>query len=85
MLDREGKEVPGYKYFGDARDLPGDRNSFESEAPGNTKMKEAIVGGCKTFKDGRRGRYSSTLSDKNSRKDISLNIKTSLFVCLFKY
>ena len=36
MLDREGKEVPGnrgYKYFGAARDLPGVRELFESDAP----------------------------------------------------
>jgi len=36
MLDKEGKEVPGvfgYKYFGAARDLPGVRELFESNAP----------------------------------------------------
>ena len=36
MLDREGKEVPGshgYKYFGAARELPGVRELFETEAP----------------------------------------------------
>jgi len=35
MLDHEGKEVAGshgYKYFGAARDLPGVRELFESEA-----------------------------------------------------
>lgn len=36
ILDTEGKEVPGnrgYKYFGAAKDLPGVRELFESEAP----------------------------------------------------
>ncbi|OQR69135.1 pre-mRNA-splicing factor isy1-like [Tropilaelaps mercedesae] len=36
MLDAEGTEVPGnrgYKYFGAAKDLPGVRELFESEAP----------------------------------------------------
>lgn len=35
MLDNEGKEVPGsrgYKYFGAARDLPGVRELFETDA-----------------------------------------------------
>merc|ERR1719187_483002 len=44
MLDREGKEVPGnkgYKYFGAARDLPGVRELFESDAPVNTKKTRA--------------------------------------------
>lgn len=44
MLDREGKEVPGnrgYKYFGAARDLPGVRELFETEAPGNAKKTRA--------------------------------------------
>lgn len=36
MLDREGKEVPGsygYKYFGAARELPGVRELFQTDAP----------------------------------------------------
>lgn len=36
MMDHEGKEVPGnrgYKYFGAARDLPGVRELFLSQAP----------------------------------------------------
>lgn len=36
MLDSEGKEVPGnrgYKYFGAAKDLPGVRELFETDAP----------------------------------------------------
>ncbi|CAG8434572.1 5357_t:CDS:2 [Diversispora eburnea] len=40
MLDHEGKAVPGnrgYKYFGRAKDLPGVRELFESEAPEPTK------------------------------------------------
>ena len=44
MLDREGKEVPGnkgYKYFGAAKDLPGVRELFESDAPVNTKRTRA--------------------------------------------
>jgi len=44
MLDREGKEVPGnkgYKYFGAAKDLPGVRELFESDAPANTKRTRA--------------------------------------------
>merc|ERR1719480_346041 len=44
MLDREGKEVPGnkgYKYFGAAKDLPGVRELFESDAPVNTKKTRA--------------------------------------------
>jgi len=44
MLDREGKEVPGnkgYKYFGAAKDLPGVRELFESDAPTNTKRTRA--------------------------------------------
>ena len=31
----------GYKYFGAARDLPGVRDLFETEAPGNTKKTRA--------------------------------------------
>ena len=31
----------GYKYFGAARDLPGVRELFETEAPGNTKKTRA--------------------------------------------
>ncbi len=41
---REGKEVPGnrgYKYFGAARDLPGVRELFETEAVGNAKKTRA--------------------------------------------
>merc|ERR1719402_316545 len=44
MLDREGKEVPGnrgYKYFGAARDLPGVREMFESDAPKEVKKTRA--------------------------------------------
>jgi len=44
MLDREGKEVPGnrgYKYFGAARDLPGVRELFESEAPKEVRKTRA--------------------------------------------
>merc|ERR1719173_83476 len=44
MLDREGKEVPGnrgYKYFGAARDLPGVRELFESDAPKEVKKTRA--------------------------------------------
>merc|ERR1719150_529163 len=44
MLDREGKEVPGnrgYKYFGAARDLPGVREMFESDAPKEAKKYQA--------------------------------------------
>ena len=38
---REGKEVPGnrgYKYFGAARDLPGVREMFESDAPKEARI-----------------------------------------------
>ena len=38
---REGKEVPGnrgYKYFGAARDLPGVRELFESDAPKEARL-----------------------------------------------
>ena len=44
MLDREGKEVPGnkgYKYFGAAKDLPGVRELFETDAPANVKKTRA--------------------------------------------
>jgi len=44
MLDREGKEVPGnrgYKYFGAARDLPGVRELFETDAPPAPKKTRA--------------------------------------------
>lgn len=44
MLDKEGKEVPGvfgYKYFGAARDLPGVRELFESDAPDVPKKTRA--------------------------------------------
>lgn len=44
MLDREGREVPGnkgYKYFGAARDLPGVRELFESDAPSVVKKTRA--------------------------------------------
>merc|ERR1719400_1121642 len=44
MLDREGKEVPGnrgYKYFGAARDLPGVRELFESDAPKEVRKTRA--------------------------------------------
>lgn len=44
MLDKEGKEVPGaygYKYFGAARDLPGVRELFESDAPEAPKKTRA--------------------------------------------
>lgn len=44
MLDKEGKEVPGvygYKYFGAARDLPGVRELFESDAPDAPKKTRA--------------------------------------------
>jgi len=44
MLDREGKEVPGnrgYKYFGAARDLPGVRELFETDAPPPPKKTRA--------------------------------------------
>merc|ERR1712088_302652 len=40
----EGKEVPGnrgYKYFGAARDLPGVRELFESDAPKEVKKTRA--------------------------------------------
>ena len=45
MLDREGKEVPGnrgYKYFGAARDLPGVRELFESDAPKEVRTQKEI-------------------------------------------
>ncbi len=44
ISSREGKEVPGnrgYKYFGAARDLPGVRELFETEAVGNAKKTRA--------------------------------------------
>ncbi len=44
LTSREGKEVPGnrgYKYFGAARDLPGVRELFETEAVGNAKKTRA--------------------------------------------
>ena len=40
----EGKEVPGnkgYKYFGAAKDLPGVRELFETDAPANVKKTRA--------------------------------------------
>ena len=46
MLDREGKEVPGnrgYKYFGAARDLPGVRELFESDAPKEVRTQKEIT------------------------------------------
>ena len=46
MLDREGKEVPGnrgYKYFGAARDLPGVRELFESDAPKEVRTQKEIA------------------------------------------
>ena len=45
MLDREGKEVPGnrgYKYFGAARDLPGVRELFESDAPKEVRTQKEM-------------------------------------------
>ncbi|XP_040575383.1 pre-mRNA-splicing factor ISY1 homolog [Lepeophtheirus salmonis] len=44
MLDLEGKEVPGssgYKYFGAARDLPGVRELFDTDAPPPPKKSRA--------------------------------------------
>lgn len=44
MLDKSGKEVPGvygYKYFGAARDLPGVRELFETDAPEQPKKTRA--------------------------------------------
>jgi len=44
MLERDSKEAPGnrgYKYFGAARELPGVRELFESEAPTNVKKTRA--------------------------------------------
>ena len=45
MVFREGKEVPGnrgYKYFGAARDLPGVRELFESDAPKEVSAKKNL-------------------------------------------
>ncbi|ELU02475.1 hypothetical protein CAPTEDRAFT_169788 [Capitella teleta] len=44
LVDAQGKEVPGcrgYKYFGAARDLPGVRDLFESQAPAAPKKLRA--------------------------------------------
>ena len=49
---REGKEVPGnrgYKYFGAARDLPGVREMFESDAPKEARIQTVFELGSQEF------------------------------------
>ena len=49
---REGKEVPGnrgYKYFGAARDLPGVREMFESDAPKEARIQTVLELGSQEF------------------------------------
>jgi hypothetical protein len=79
---REGKEVPGnrgYKYFGAARDLPGVRELFETEAVGNAKKTRAeLMKVSDKSRDefqyfvAKSGNYKSDeVSDKKSRgKDV---------------